>query len=166
MRNTRAAKRVDSDTGRGLTPKQQLDTFIDKFSPEVAKTARAAFAWMRRRLPGATVLAYDNYNALAIGFGPNERASEAVLSIALFPKWVALCFLRGIELVDPEKRLKGGGNKVRWVRIEDLALLEEPAVLRLIEQAAEQGCLAKAGSQGPLIIKSISAKQRPRRPKE
>ncbi len=41
---------------------------------------------MRRKYPRATVLVYDNYNALAIGFAPTERASDAVISIALFPK--------------------------------------------------------------------------------
>jgi len=50
---------------------------------------------MRARLPGAVELVYDNHNALAIGFGPTERASDAVFSIALFPRWVSLFFLRG-----------------------------------------------------------------------
>jgi hypothetical protein len=40
-----------------------------------------ALAKMRARLPGAVELVYDNYNALAIGFGPTERTSEAVFSI-------------------------------------------------------------------------------------
>jgi hypothetical protein len=44
-----------------VTPRAQLDEFIDKYSPEVAKHARAAFAAMRRRLPAAHVLVYDNY---------------------------------------------------------------------------------------------------------
>jgi hypothetical protein len=62
---------------------------------------------MRRRLPGATELIYDNYNALAIGFGPGERSSDAVFSIAVWPRWVSLFFLRGTRLHDPGKLLKG-----------------------------------------------------------
>jgi hypothetical protein len=149
-----------------LTPNQQLDSFLTKYTPAVVKTAKAAFAWMRKRIPCATVLVYDNYNALVMGFGLSERASEAVLSIALYPKWVTLFFLKGTALADPQHRLKGGGKLVRSVVIEGMETLREPAVLDLIDQAAAQGKLSNAGPAGPLIIKSISAKQRPRRPKE
>jgi hypothetical protein len=33
---------------------------------------------MRGYLPGAIELVYDNYNALAIGFGPSEKSSDAI----------------------------------------------------------------------------------------
>ena len=49
---------------------------------------RKAFVWMRKKFPDAHVLVYDNYNALAIGFAPTERGSEAFFSILLFPRWV------------------------------------------------------------------------------
>ena len=78
-----------------MTARQQLDSFIAKYSPEVASVARQAFRWMRKKFPRATVLVYDNYNALAIGFGPSERASDAVFSIAVFPRWTNLFFLQG-----------------------------------------------------------------------
>ena len=74
-------------------PEIQLDAFLDKYTPAVATLARACLAKMRARLPGAVQLVYDNYNALAIGFGPSERASEAIFSIALYPRWVTLFFL-------------------------------------------------------------------------
>jgi hypothetical protein len=77
-----------------VTGKQQLDSFIARYSPEVASVARKAFAWMRTKFPRANVLVYDNYNALAIGFGPTERASDAVFSIAPFPRWVSLFSFR------------------------------------------------------------------------
>ena len=70
----------------------QLQMFLAKYSPAMAAEARAALARMRRLVPGAVELVYDNYNALVIGFGPNERASDAVVSLAVFPRWVTLCF--------------------------------------------------------------------------
>ena len=76
------------------SPEAQLDTFIDKYTPEVAALARACLAKMRARLPGATQLVYDNYNALAIGFGPSEKTSHAIFSVAVYPRWVNL-FLTG-----------------------------------------------------------------------
>ena len=67
------------------TPAQQLRSCLAKFDPRVAASARAALAQLRKKLPGATEIVYDNYNALAIGFGPSDKASEAIFSIAVFP---------------------------------------------------------------------------------
>ena len=72
----------------------QLAAFLAKFTPEIETFAKAVRARMRSRLPGANELVYDNYNALAIGYAPSERASEAIFSIALFPRWVSLFFLQ------------------------------------------------------------------------
>jgi Domain of unknown function (DU1801) len=148
-----------------VTPRAQLDEFIDKYSPEVAKHARAAFAAMRRRLPAAHVLVYDNYNALAIGFGATQRPSEIVFSLALYPRWVSLFFAKGKGLPDPHKRLQGGGSVVRHVVLEGAKTLDEPAIRELMTQALQRaGTTLSKGKRGALIIKSISAKQRPRRP--
>jgi hypothetical protein len=147
------------------TPKQELDGFLSKFTPETASLARKILLKMRSRLPGAHELVYDNYNALAIGFGPTERASDAIFSIAVFPRWVSLFFLQGANLKDPAKLLKGGGKRVRHIVLEDEATLDRPAVHALMKQAlgrAPKPLDMKA--RGRRIIKSISAKQRPRRP--
>ena len=147
-----------------MTPKQQLESFIDKFTPEVAAQARAAFAWMRRKFPAATVLVYDNYNALAIGFGPNERTSEAVFSIAVFPKWVNLFFLQGAAMRDPHRRLAGSGNQARHIRLDPIDLLDDPQVLELIDSEAKRLGLVPGTGRGKIVIKSVSDRQRPRRP--
>ncbi len=147
-----------------MTAKQQLDSFIAKYSPEVAGVARKAFVWMRRKFPDADVLVYDNYNALAIGFGPTGRASDGVFSIALFPRWVNLFFLQGAGLPDPNKLLKGSGKQARSIRIENVELLDEPRVLALIDAEAARCGLEPGLGSGKIVIKSISARQRPRRP--
>ena len=50
-----------------MTPKQQLDSFLKKYDPKIAGIARRALAKMRKLVPGATEIVYDNYNALVIG---------------------------------------------------------------------------------------------------
>jgi hypothetical protein len=142
---------------------RQLAGFLDRFAPEVAARGRAALARLRRQLPGAFQLVYDNYNALAIGFGPTERASEALVSIALYPRWVTLFFLRGAGLADPHGLLKGSGRRVRSIVLHDPATLDSPPVRDLIARAVK-GSLPPQGTRGRLIIKAVSAKQRPRRP--
>ncbi len=148
-----------------MTARQKLNSYIDRYTPEIAKLAHAAFAWMRKKFPGATVLVYDNYNALAIGFGPSERASEAVFSIALYPRWVTLFFLHGVAFPDPDHLLKGEGKQVRHIVLREMKVLCEPAVIALIDAAASRSMLPlQAESAGEILIKSVSPAQRPRRP--
>jgi hypothetical protein len=145
----------------------QLDSFIDKFTPEVAALTRELFDKMKARAPGAAILVYDNYNALAIGFGPTGKASQAVLSLAVMPRWVTLCFLHGAGLRDPHRILNGSGNQVRHVRLHRADAFDDPRVQDLIEAALEKCEPPIDGArEHELIIKSISAKQRPRRPKD
>ncbi|HZS09749.1 MAG TPA: hypothetical protein VFD58_33290 [Blastocatellia bacterium] len=147
------------------SPEKQLADFIARYTPEIGALARAALARMRARLPGAVELVYDNYNALVIGFGPTERASDAIFSIALYPRWVNLFFLKGASLPDPQKLLKGSGKVVRHIVLEDAATLDKPAVQKLIAHALKSAARPLDGTgPGRIIIKSVSAKQRPRRP--
>lgn len=147
-------------------PKAQLEVFIVKFTPDVAAAARQALAKTRKLVPGAVELVYDNYNALAIGFGPTERASEAVLSIAVFPKWVTLCFIQnGPKIHDPKRLLRGSGNVVRHVRLQSPEDLDTPEIRALIQDALSRARVPiDPSGRRRLIIKSVSAKQRPRRP--
>ena len=147
-------------------PEAQLEGFLVKYTPEVAAEARDALARARRLVPGAVEMVYDNYNALVIGFGPSERASEAVVSLAVFPRWVTLCFLQnGPSLPDPGGLLKGAGKVVRHIVLESAADLEKPAIRTLIESALSGASVPiDRTCRGRLVIKSISAKQRPRRP--
>lgn len=147
------------------TPEQQLDDFIARYTPEIGALAGAAIAKMRSRLPGAIEMVHDNYNALVVGFGPNERASDAIFSIALYPRWVSLFFLQGAGLPDPDRLLKGSGTVARHIVLEDPEDLDKPAVQKLIASALESARAPLDGTgPGRLIIKSISVKQRPRRP--
>lgn len=161
------ANRSSPKTGASAgSPQSQLDHFLAKYTPAMVKESKASLAHLRRQVPGAVELVYDNYNALVIGFGPSERASEAVLSLALMPRWVTLCFLQGgPKLPDPHGLLRGSGTTVRNVRLASAADLDTPAIRTLIGIALERAKVPiDAKSRGRMVIKSISAKQRPRRP--
>lgn len=147
-----------------MTPQAQLDGFIDKFTPDVAAQARRAVTLVAARLPGAWVLVYDNYNALAIGFGANDKVSGIVCSVALYPRWVSLFLSNGPSLPDPTGLLEGEGGKVRHIKLTG-DRLDDPAVWALLDAAAASVALPiDPAGEGRLIVKSISAKQRPRRP--
>jgi len=146
-------------------PEAQLTGFLAKYTPEIAALAGRALTRMRERLPGAIELVYDNYNALAIGFGPSERASEAIFSIALFPRWVSLFFLQAKGLPDPDRLLRGSGHTARHIVLKSVDTLDDPGVQALMTRALAAAVVPlDPSAPRRLIIKSISAKQRPRRP--
>lgn len=145
---------------------EQLAGFLAKYTPEVAAEAVASLERLRARVPGAVEMVYDNYNALVIGFGATERPSEAVLSIAVMPRWVTLCFLQGATLPDPHGLLQGSGNVVRSMRLlGGAAEIDRPEVLELIALAVSRSAQPfDPARERRMIVRSISAKQRPRRP--
>jgi hypothetical protein len=148
-----------------VTAEDQLKVFVAKFSPEMQARIRACRAKMRARFPDAVELVYDNYNFLVIGYGPTGRASDAILSLAAHARGVNLCFLqRGPELPDPGSILRGRGNVARNLTLKAPEDLHRPDVGAIIDAALEWAGTPMRASQGSeLIIKSVSAKQRPRR---
>jgi hypothetical protein len=149
-----------------MTAQQQFEEFLRKYDPAVAAEAEKSLAKLRKLIPNAVEMVYDNYNALVIGFCPGMRPSEAILSIAVMPQWVSLCFLQGAGLPDPEQRLEGSGNVARHIKLKSGALtLDEPGVRTLIAEALKRAKVPiPAGQKRQFIIKSVSVKQRPRRP--
>lgn len=150
---------------KASSPEKQLARFIAKYSPEIGTLARVALAKMRKRLPGAIQLVYDNYNALVVGFCPTDRPSDAIFSLVFYPRWVTLCFLHGVGLPDPNRLLKGSGSVVRHIVLHQPEDLDTPAVQELMNRALKRARVPMDESgPGRLVIRSVSANQRPRRP--
>ena len=147
-------------------PAQQLAAFVARFDPSIVKTVRAGRVKLRKLLPGAVELVYDNYNALAIAFSPTEKASNAVVGLAIYPRWVHLYFMRGAGLPDPKKLLSGSGNQGRFLMLSgEAAELDTSNVRALLRTAVKADGVPLPWSARPsLVIKSVSRKQRPRRP--
>jgi hypothetical protein len=142
----------------------RLASFIDKFEPPLAVLVRECRKEVRRQLPSAIEIVYDNYNFFVIGYSSTERPSDCIVSIAAAANGVGLSFYHGASLADPLKLLQGSGKQNRFIRLPSAKLLRVPGVVALIRAAAAQGKapLSSKGG-GHTIIKSVSAKQRPRR---
>ena len=96
---------------------------------------------------------------------PAASSSFVIFSIALYPRWVTLFFKDGAALADPRGLLQGSGKAIRHIVLEGSATLQRPAVralMRLAIDAAPVAIDAKAPRR--TIIRSVSAKQRARRP--
>jgi hypothetical protein len=114
---------------------RELDAIIANRSPQMAKLTRAVLAKLRPRFPGAVEMVYDKKNALVIGFGPDERPSNVINSIAVYTNWINLYFFEGDALPDPERLLQGSGSTVRSIRITSAKDLDRPAVKALMAAA-------------------------------
>ncbi len=146
------------------TPARQVAGFLARFDPKIAHIARHARIALRRRLPTALELVYDNFHALVMGFGSSERASDCIVSLAVYPTGVSLNFYYGAALPDPDGILAGSGDQNRFIRLESAEALQEPPVEALIAAAVAHAKtpLPRAG-KGRTVIRSIAARQRPRR---
>lgn len=143
---------------------KQLRGFLSKFAPAHQKLIRAVRGVLRKRFPTADELVYDNYNFFVIGYGPAERPSDAILSIAAAANGVGVCFIRGATLPDPKRVLRGSGKQTRFLRVPSADVLKRPEVEALMTAAAARARTPlRSRGRGRLVIRSVSAKQRPRR---
>jgi len=123
----------------GANAEKQLNGFIQKFEPKSRALIRAMRKILRKRLPAANELVYDNYNFFVVGYCSTERPSDCIVSIAAGANGVGLSFYRGASLPDPHKVLLGTGNQNRFIRIQSAEMLRQPEIEALITAAAAQG---------------------------
>lgn len=142
----------------------QLRTLIAKCAPAHQRLTGALRRSLRKRLPTAQELVYEYSDCFVISYSPNERGYEGVLAIRASENGVRLYFNRGKGLRDPEKLMQGAGNQTRWIPLEGASTLARPAVAHLIDEAIARNRVpfARTG-RGPVVIRSVSAKQRRRR---
>jgi hypothetical protein len=139
--------------------------FLGEYMPEIEAQLRRARQGLRACFTHGFELVFNNYNALVFGISPTERASDAFISVAGYPRWVTLFFLDGAELEDPAGLLEGDGKQVRGIRLTPAAQIGSPHVQALIAQAVRPQA-SRLGAAPPLttVVKQAAAKRRLRRP--
>jgi hypothetical protein len=143
---------------------EQLAGFIERFESKNAALIRSVRKALRKRMPTANELVYDNYNFFVIGYCSTERPSDCIVSIAAAANGVGLSFYYGASIPDPHGLLLGEGKQNRFLRLDSAAVLAQPAVEALIAAAIAHGKNPlPSNGKGKSIIRSISKKQRPRR---
>jgi hypothetical protein len=142
-------------------PARELIALLARFDPAVRTLVREARTKLRRRMPTANELVYDNARALAIGFSSSERPSDTIVSLAVYARGVNLYFVYGAALPDPNHLLLGSGNQGRFVRLESADMLDRREIESLLAAAIAEGDtpLPVRGG-GRFIIKSVSPTRR------
>jgi hypothetical protein len=143
----------------------ELDGYIAAYTPEIAALTHGLFRSLRIRIPGATIMGYNYYTALAIGWSPDDVTSHGVLSLALYPRWVNLCLLRGVDLPDPHGLLVGTGNQLRTIRMTSPDLLGDPRIDAIVAEALLRSePPIDPAAAGRVFVKGTAPKVRARRP--
>ena len=151
-------------------PKEEVNDLV-KFLLPYPDKVKAAALWLREFVwdlyPDTNELIYDNYNAVAFGWSPTDRAGDVFCSIAVFADHVNFGFNRGVDIADPKKILIGKGNQYRYLQVREKSDFPEDYIKQLLE-AAYQNSLSrmkplKKAVKGETIVKSISpVKRRPK----
>jgi hypothetical protein len=152
---------------RAPSVEAQIAKFVGEYTPEIAADIQACRRKLHKLFPRGYELVYDSHNALVFGYAASQRGSEAILSIAAYPRWLTLFFLWGATLKDPHSLLEGAGKQVRRITLKSPSDLDGPKVRALIKQALTPsgGALAQAPPLAT-VIRAVAAKPRPRRPAE
>jgi len=141
-----------------------------KFMLPYRDSVKAAALWLRDFVwdlyPDTNELIYDNYNSVAFGWSPTDKAGDVFCSIAMFTDHVNFGFNRGSEIPDKQKMLLGEAALYRYITVRDREDFPEEYVKQLLEMAHENSLSRlKPGKKifkGETIVKSISpAKRRP-----
>jgi hypothetical protein len=140
----------------------QFSEFLARFPPEVVALTERCLPKLRRAFPGAYQLVYDYPSSLLVAFSMSERGYEAIVTLAIFPRWVRLYFDK--SLPDPKGLLEGSGTKVRSVTLKAASDLDHGDIHALIEAAIRHsGVNFPRTRTNRMVIKSETKKRnRPR----
>jgi hypothetical protein len=141
-----------------------------KFLLPFPDSVKAAALWLREFVwdlyPETNELIYDNYNALAFGWSPTDKAGDVFCSIAVYSKHVNFGFNRGSEIPDKQKLLLGDASLYRYIKVVDKDDFPEEYIKQLLAMAYENSISrlkpVKKIIKGETIVKMISpVKRRP-----
>jgi len=149
--------------------KEDLNELV-KFMLPYPDSVKAPALWLRAFVwdlyPETNELIYDNFNTLAIGWSPTDKAGDAFCSIALFTGHLNFGFNRGSEIPDRDQLLIGDGSLYRYLRVRDRDAFPETYVRELLAMAYENSLSrmkpVKKPVNGQTIVKmSLAHKRRP-----
>jgi hypothetical protein len=141
-----------------------------KFLLPYPSHVKAAALWLREFVwdlyPQTNELIYDNYNAVAFGWSPTDKAGDVFCSIAVYFDYINFGFNRGTDFEDPHQILKGDGSLYRYIRVKEKDDFPEEPITELLAVAYENSIgrmkPQKKIFKGETIVKAISpAKRRP-----
>ncbi len=142
----------------GKKTEEILRVLMQDRSEDVIKTALAARRAVLKSAGDCCELIYETY-CISNAFTFTGKQGQGFIHIATYAKHVNLGFDRGTELEDPDGLLKGTGRLIRHIRLNSASDLKQEAILRLIDDAVDQGRIM-AENKGGVVEASVVVKRR------
>src|SRR5260221_4975639 len=150
--------------------KETINDLI-KFMLPYPDSVKSAALWLREFVwdlyPETNELIYDNYNAVAFGWSPTDKAGDVFCSIAV-NTGVRFGFNWGSKIADPKGILEGEGSQYRSIKIMDVDEFPKGYMKKLLREAYHYSLTRvkkrreTPAMKGTTIVKSISpVKRRP-----
>jgi hypothetical protein len=136
----------------------EFSGFLSRFPPDIVALVKRCLPKLRRAFPGSYQLVYDYAGSLLVAFSMSGRGYEAIVTIAIFPRWVRLYFDK--SLPDPKGILQGSGTKVRSVTLKAASDLDHGDIHALIKAAIKHsGVTFPRTRANRMVIKSQPMKR-------
>jgi len=147
---------------RQPSPSAQFSAFLSRFPPEIVALVKRCLPKLRRAFPVSYEIVYDYPNSVVVSFSMSERGYEAIVALAIFPRFVRLYFDKSLH--DPKGLLEGSGSKVRSVTLKAASDFDHEDIQALIKAAIKHSGVTFPRTRSTrMVIKSESKKRRPRR---
>lgn len=111
-----------------------LVEFLAPYPPEVQQLCLSARLKILELFGPMSEVFWDATQAVCSAFLFTNDHRDALFNLAVYPKHVSLIFHTGVQLQDPEQRLRGEGKRVRNLRLTSLEVLDDPYVIGLVTQ--------------------------------
>jgi hypothetical protein len=128
-------------------PPPELVEFLHSYSPAVQSIAIGLRSVVLDELAPCHEYIFRMRARAVLLYGPTERViKDAICLIVVFAKHVNLGFMRGAQLPDRARVLKGSGKKMRHVSLKRLSDLDRPELRVLLRQARRRSKGSRAGA--------------------
>jgi hypothetical protein len=148
---------------------KDLLQFLKPFDKEIKELVLWLRTFVWDLYPQTNELIYDNYNALAFGWSPTDKAGHTFCNIAVgrTSRNIHFGFYWGSEISDPEKLLIGNGNQYRYLPVKHKKDFPKRYMQELLKDAYSNS-LSKVKDpkqiiEGKTITKSVSPVKREKR---
>lgn len=139
-----------------------LIEFLAPYPPEVQQLTLNGREFLYRMLSPVNEIFYDANSAVCAGFLYTDSARDSFVNFAVYSNHVTLIFQWGVNLDDPECRLKGSGNRIRHIRLSGMDTLQDPYIIKLVQQASSQAKRPNGPIEPQTIVKIMKGiKRRP-----
>jgi hypothetical protein len=150
----------------------ELKKFLKPFPVDVQEITLWLRDFVWKLYPKSNELIYDNFNAVAFGWSPTDRAGHVFCSIAVGRTNMNILFgfYWGSQIADPEKMLIGNGKQYRYIRVKNKKEFPKDYMKKLLKEAYINSLLMvkeqKQIVEGKTIVKAVSTAKRTKKSKQ